>query len=391
MRHLVCSLVLLPIACALPAGFRESFECPCPEGWYCQEAENVCVRGARPDAAIDASTDAGRDAEQDAPADRDVGTEDAGRDTGGSCPPLRPWECLLDDVVGFGEGVTGGAGAPLCWVDSLESSGPGTLRACLTRPSPTWVVFRVSGTIDLSTSLHPSSNTTIDGRGQRIVLESPSGPSDIFEITDSNIVISHLFLQNSARAVRALPGASDLWLNHLSVTDLSINRPIDSVAARVTISWCHVHDTGRAMVLGGSPQPELTATMHHNLLADIFEGIPDSAGRVHSFNNYIRGYRLSGARVAWEGELLSERNVYEAGPDASAAAITSRAGGTITVRGNFRSIDDVFLAGAYPSSDNDPSAVFTPAYEYTAELPDAALRTRLEAEAGWQATSLPLP
>ena len=62
-------------------------------------------------------------------------------------------EALLDELVGFGEGTTGGAGGPVVAVTSLADSGPGTLREAAQIQGAAWIRFMVSGTIVLKLSL----------------------------------------------------------------------------------------------------------------------------------------------------------------------------------------------------------------------------------------------
>ena len=328
----------------------------------------TCVRGA-------STADAGVDA----------GAPDAGV---GSCPPSRPWECLLDELVGFGGAATGGAGGDLCWVDNLSASGAGSLRACLDAPAPRWIVFRVSGAIELGSVTIPP-DTTIDGRGQRVTLRGGSG--HLISIGDANVVLSHLFLEGAEYdLVHTWPTSRDVWLHHLTLTTAG-DELLGLDGPRATVSWTHFRDNNYATLIGGGARdyPDLFVTLHHDLFTGNSERHPRTRGRIHSFNNVI-DYGLSGGRASSGGQILSERNRYTASRG-SGSALISRAGGAVTVPGHYRSVDDVLLGGATLSTPNDPSPVFTPTYPYALDAADGALEARVRAEAGWFDEPLPMP
>lgn len=73
-----CSMVCA--GCVVEPLDLEGRRCPCAEGWTCDAAANVCVRGGVDASSRDGGTDAGR-----ADASMDAGREpDAGRDSGAS-------------------------------------------------------------------------------------------------------------------------------------------------------------------------------------------------------------------------------------------------------------------------------------------------------------------
>ncbi len=341
----------------------------------------VCVRGDAGDAGVDAGReDAGMDVDA---GDVDAGGMDAGG--GGSCPPTRPWECILDEVEGFGAATTGGQGGALCRVTTLASTGAGSLRDCLSAPGR-WIVFDVSGVITVAANV--PDNTTIDGRGQRVTLRGSA--SHVVDIDSSNVFLTHLFIENATSdGVHVGPTARNVWLNHLSLSDVD-DELLGIDGPTVTVSWCHLRDNGYATLVGGGamPYPELFVTFHHNLFTDNRERHPRTRGRVHSYNNYIR-FASSGGRVSQEGHLLSERNIYVA--TSGGTALISRTGGAVTVPGSYRSFEDVLRGGATLDASNDPSGVFDARdfYEYTLDAADDALETRIVAEAGWQDVPFP--
>jgi pectate lyase len=340
----------------------------------------VCVRGDLPPS--DAGVDGG--ALDGGPLDGglDGGVDGGG---GGSCPPTRPWECILDEVEGFGAATTGGRGGELCTVSTLASGGAGSLRDCLSAPGR-WIVFDVSGVIPVNADV--PDNTTIDGRGQRVTLSGTA--SHVVSIGSSNVLLTHLFIENATSdGVHVWPTARNVWLNHLSLSDVD-DELLGIDGPTVTVSWCHLRDNGYATLVGGAamPYPELFVTFHHNHFSDNRERHPRTRGRVHFYNNFVR-FTGSGGRVSQNGHLLSERNIYVA--TAGGPALISRTGGAVTVPGNYRSFEDRLGGGATLDPSNDPTVVFDARdfYEYTLDAADEALEARVAAEAGWQDVPFP--
>ena len=65
---------------------------------------------------------------------------------------------------GFGKYTTGGRGGKVYVVTNLNDDGPGSLRDGVSKKEPTIVVFAVSGTIHLASTLYIKGNTTIAGQ-----------------------------------------------------------------------------------------------------------------------------------------------------------------------------------------------------------------------------------
>ena len=76
--------------------------------------------------------------------------------------PTLPW---VDPVKafptaeGFGAGAVGGRGGRVIEVTNLDASGPGSLRNCLEASGPRICVFRVSGTITLTSAIQVRTPT----------------------------------------------------------------------------------------------------------------------------------------------------------------------------------------------------------------------------------------
>ena len=89
--------------------------------------------------------------------------------------PLHAAELAFPGAEGYGAGAIGWKGGALIAVTTLDESGPGSLRDCVERDGPRVCIFRVAGTIRLSSPLMVRSNVYIAGQsapGQGIQLRN---------------------------------------------------------------------------------------------------------------------------------------------------------------------------------------------------------------------------
>ena len=77
--------------------------------------------------------------------------------------PAGEAELAFPGAEGFAAHATGGRGGDICHVNNLEDSGPGSLRDAVSK-GPRIVVFDVGGYVNLKSTLHVSSDVTIEGQ-----------------------------------------------------------------------------------------------------------------------------------------------------------------------------------------------------------------------------------
>ena len=300
-------------------------------------------------------------------------------------------EDLILGAVGYAEGVTGGAGGSVCRVETLEDSGSGSLRACADNSSPRWIVFGVSGTLALSSAVRVRSDTTIDGRGADITIAGRG----LQILGEGNVIIHNLkFAAGSDDAIQVRRESRLVWIDHVSLADFGDGLiDITQEATDVTVSWSLFEDHQKVILISANPGDSgdvvIRVTLHHNWFRQTAERHPRARwGRVHAFNNFYDRWTGYGIGSSQRAQVLSEHNIFQAGPNSTAAA--TRALGSDPEPGDLRSVDDLALGGAVIEERNRES-IFeaSDAYNYSLDVADDSLRAAIEAGAGWQDVPLP--
>lgn len=104
-------------------------------------------------------------------------------------------------------------------INVFVDDGPGTLREACRRKEPLWIVFEISGTINLSSYLRVSSHKTIDGRGQRIKLTGKGLQLKECE----NIIVCNLEFEggrgHDVDGIQIKPNSKHIWIDRCSLRD----------------------------------------------------------------------------------------------------------------------------------------------------------------------------
>tara|TARA_R110000868_G_scaffold149373_1_gene371835 strand:+ start:33 stop:1793 length:1761 start_codon:yes stop_codon:yes gene_type:complete len=165
---------------------------------------------------------------------------------------------------GFGRYATGGRGGKVIPVTNLNDSGDGSLRAALTASGARTIIFRVSGTINLSTYITVKNpNFTIAGEtapGQGIQIDGSGG----MQIQASNFIIRHIRFRGSSvisnlRIITSSGVVEDGIIDHCSFSwpdpaEMNISIEASSgngnVQARdITVQNCIMGEATRGMLL----------------------------------------------------------------------------------------------------------------------------------------------
>jgi pectate lyase len=295
----------------------------------------------------------------------------------------------LGAAIGFGRGATGGMDGCVAHVTSLADSGAGTLRDVAERPEPSWIVFDVSGVIQLASTIRVASNKTLDGRGQSITV---SGYGLMLSGV-TNVVLENLALggdgasgSGSGDAISLEAAASDVWIDHCTLSAMSDDLiDISHASTNVTVSWCKFSNQDFVLLAGSDAADvedvALRVTVHHSWFDQTGNYHPRVRfGKVHALNNLVDRWTAGGMQVSMGGELRSEGNIFVSGPKTLGL---EPQGGTDPDPGRAASVGDLLLSGA-TVTEGEPTLVFDPQadYPYVADVADDALQTRLVTETG---------
>jgi len=170
--------------------------------------------------------------------------------------PARP--LAFPGAEGAGKWAQGGRSGQVLAVTNLEDSGPGSLRAAVEAKGPRTVTFRVSGTIDLKSTLSIKQPfITIAGQtapGDGICLRGQG----LHVSNTHDVIIRHLRLRPGDQTSQpgevdalSLTGVRDVIIDHCSATwstdeCLSVTRDSD----RVTVQHCLIAEALTSHALG---------------------------------------------------------------------------------------------------------------------------------------------
>ncbi|EOY18388.1 Pectin lyase-like superfamily protein isoform 3 [Theobroma cacao] len=269
---------------------------------------------------------------------------------------------IAGQAEGFGRFAIGGLHGPLFCVTSLSDDGPGSLREACRRPGPGWIVFEVSGVIQLSSYLSVGSYKTIDGRGERVKLTGNGLRLKECE----NVIICNMEFEggrgHDVDGIQIKPNSKHIWIDRCSFKD---------------------YDDGLIDITRGSTDITVSRTRQRHPRVRF--------GKVHLYNNYTRNWDIYAVCASVEAQIYSQCNIYEAGMKKKTFEFyTEKAADREEPRsGLIRSEGDLFLDGAQPCllTGIGQDSLFHPSEFYqtwTMEAPSDSLKHVLQICTGWQ-------
>ncbi|MBB4931664.1 pectate lyase [Lipingzhangella halophila] len=246
-------------------------------------------------------------------------------------------------------GTTGGADGGTVRVSSGDE-----LAAEMTGQDP--MTIEVEGTVELDGMNDVASDKTVIGVGPEASITG--GGIDVDEA--DNVIIQNInFADWDDDAINVQEGSTNVWIDHNSFSNgydgaVDIKRESDFV----TVSWNHVFDHSKSMLLGHSDDHtedsgHLRVTYHHNF----FDGSDSRHPRVrfgetvHVFNNYYRDNEEYGVASTMDAGVLVEANYFENVDNPTHVGYASSDAGRLVATGN------VFEGSGEPETEGDVEPV----------------------------------
>lgn len=155
-------------------------------------------------------------------------------------------------AVGFGRAADGWRGGDIVRVTTLADAGPGSLRACASRPGSKICIFAISGTIHLDSPIQVSSDTYIAGQsapglGIELRLRKASSAPLIIDGAE-DVLVRFLKLRPGPGAIPTptvsgitVARSQNIYLDHLSIafaTDQNLSILAGPAPAHdITVAW----------------------------------------------------------------------------------------------------------------------------------------------------------
>lgn len=319
---------------------------------------------------------------------------------------------LLAEATGYGKGATGGGSGRIYHVTTLASGGPGSLRNATQSAGPLWIVFDVSGTIDLDRKpLRIKSNKTIDGRNARITVRN--APVQIFDA--KNIIVENIEIGGNDQMIgmRVLR-SNNVWIDHVSFLG-GVTASGDPMYANllavmdgssnVTVSWSRFVNQDKGIEIGHGNtdayknDESMYVTLHHNYMSAGRRNPRVNRAHVHAFNNVVSEWACDGYGMTASngGKLFAEGNVFtakagcvnvckaSAGAALRAGDVMSKTSCVVEKAGVVFSKNNLFQSGAQLIGRSvSPQQIFNPQsrYGYTVEAADTVMTGEVTANAG---------
>ncbi|XP_042015351.1 probable pectate lyase 4 [Salvia splendens] len=310
---------------------------------------------------------------------------------------------LAGKAEGFGRFAVGGLNGAVYRVTTLADDGPGSLRDGCRKKEPLWIIFEVSGTIELSSYCSVSSYKTVDGRGQRVKLTGKG-----LRLKDcEHVIICNLLFEggrgHDVDGIQIKPNSKHIWIDRCSLSDYDDGLiDITRQSTDITVSRCYFTNHDKTMLIGADPSHTddrcIRVTIHHCFFDGTRQRQPRVRfGKVHLYNNYTRNWGIYAVCASVESQVYSQCNFYEAGQQNKVAFkyYTEKAADkNVECTGCIRSEGDIFIGRTPPGLTPLPSetCVFHPSEFYdswTVEPPTDELKHFLQHCTGWQGTARP--
>lgn len=236
----------------------------------------------------------------------------------GAAPSASAAVAGVDGFASLNGGTTGGQGGTTVTVTTASAL---TNAAKATGKS----IIRVSGLIALSSTVKVASDKTIVGVGAASGITGKG--LDIKGVR--NVIVQNLKISKVVGGdAISIQKSTNIWIDHNEIfSDLThgidyYDGAIDITHAAdyITVSWNHIHDHSKMILIGHSDgnsaedTGKFHVTLHHNMFQNYFERGPSLRfGTGHVYNNYyVKGEYGAYSRV--NAQMLAQNNVFRSVP-----------------------------------------------------------------------------
>ncbi|KIY69816.1 polysaccharide lyase family 1 protein [Cylindrobasidium torrendii FP15055 ss-10] len=269
----------------------------------------------------------------------------------------------VDELVGFGAGVTGGGDAQpliISTCDELHEEGKRDGAA----------VLQIETLLDGCGVLDIKSNKTVIGVGSNAGITN----GGLKIVDSSNVIIRNLIFHLSVeeKDLLGLSSATNVWIDHCEFSNagivgdkdfydglLDITHGSDSV----TVSWSKFYDHWKGSLIGASDgngdedSGHLRVSYHHNTWKAVNSRTPSIRfGTAHIYNSLYQDIPTSGINSRMGAQVLVENSIFSNVSRAIITDLDSDEDGFAAQRGN------VFTSAETEITQN---ATWVPDYQYT--------------------------
>ena len=246
--------------------------------------------------------------------------------------------------------------------------------------SSTSQTVKVSGLISISGMLKVASNKTIIGVGSASGITG--GGLTLSGV--KNVIIRNLVFKNANDdSINVESGTTNVWIDHNDLSNgydglIDIKRGSDYV----TVSWNHLHDHDKSMLLGHDDANSSQDTGHLRVtyVHNWFDGTNQRHPRVrfgnpvHVLNNYYNDIGSYGVGSAMGAGVYVERNYFENVANPTITTVAESDPGNIKILNNYK-------VNSGTEQVRNASSVAAIPYAYTAET-NSTVKATVKAGAG---------